>query len=149
MLLPTTATSSQQRLSRLPPLPAPLSCHNPGVMTHVSETSAVITGRMPSVPWVFAEALTRLPSQHRGESGAGARWGRTARGRSTNPRVHWGVMCCLLLSNLQGPPIPAKAGSLGIRALWEGEAAPRKCWGCMPGATFLHKLQTPLTRVEL
>lgn len=75
--------------------------------------------------------------------------GEDCRGRSTNPGVHWGVMCCLLLSNLQGPPIPAKAGSLGIRVLWEGEAAPRKCWGCVPEATVLHKLQTPLTRVEL
>lgn len=84
-LLQTNATSSQQRLSRPPPLPASRSCHNPGVMTHVSETSAVITGRMPWVPWVLSEALTRLP-WHRDWGGAGARQGRTTEGEASPPR---------------------------------------------------------------
>lgn len=64
------------------------------------------------------------------------------------PRGALGCDCCLLPSDLQGPPVPAKAGSRGIRALWEGEADPGKRWGCVPGASFLHKLQTRLTRAE-
>lgn len=88
---------------------------------------------MPSVPWVLSEALTRLPSWHRGQMG------QDCGESSTNPWVRLGCdvlpSCCLTYRDLLSQQ---QWGSLGIRALVEGEPAPGKCWGCIQGATFVH-----------
>lgn len=112
------------------------SCHSLWVMTLVSGTSAVMMGRMSSVPWALSEAMTRLPWHGGGAgqgSGPGGLWGKKLTA-CVPCHLHSGG-CSL------GPSVAnQRGGARGPECTWQG-SSPGTALGCAQTATLTHNCQ--------